>query len=82
MNGLTQRVQETIEGIDPKTGNYPDPVAFDIDTYFNEWNMTQSKEKMGENKDAFVKVMHSFTRPFLAQGYNSLAALNRVAAGF
>ena len=62
--------------------NLPDPSPFDIDGYLNEWNMTQPEEKMAENKDSFTKVMHSFTRPFLAQGYNSMAALNRGAAGF
>jgi hypothetical protein len=60
----------------------PDPVPFDIDGYFNEWNIAQPRERMGENKTNFTNVMYSFTKPFLAQGYNSMAALNRGAAGF
>ena len=74
--------RQNIPGLELKPRLLPDPIPFDIDGYFNEWNISQPREKMGENKTNFTKVMYSFTKPFLAQGYNSMAALNRGTAGF
>jgi len=59
-----------------------EPIPFDIDEYMNSWNASQPKEKIAENRDSAAKVLHSFTRPFLATGYNAANALNRGLAGF
>ena len=59
-----------------------DPAPFDVDGNFNTWNSTQPQEKMADNRNAFAKVGGWFARPFLSQGYNAAAALNRGLAGF
>lgn len=59
-----------------------DPAPFDVDANFNAWNSTQPTEKMADNRNAFAKVGGWFARPFLSQGYNAAAALNRGLAGF
>ena len=60
----------------------PEPIPFDIDSYFMEWNKTQPIDDIGNNHDSFSNVLDSISRPFVAQGYNSIAALNRGAASF
>ena len=59
-----------------------DPAPFDVDSNFNAWNSTQPTEKIADNRSAFAKVGSWFARPFLSQGYNAAAALNRGMAGF
>ena len=78
---------------DPNYGDPPlrdnpqgDPIPFDIDGYFNEWNSTQPVEKMAANHDNFAKTMWKFVekRGFLNTGlntYNIVAELNRATAG-
>ncbi len=78
----TDLPQPFLQEVPLASSRLPDPSPFDIDSFFNEWNASQPIEKMAEKKDAFTNVMHSFTRPFIAQGYNTLAALNRGSASF
>ncbi|MFH1240838.1 MAG: hypothetical protein V1689_00630, partial [Pseudomonadota bacterium] len=59
-----------------------DPRPFAIDDYFSEWSKNRPIEKVPDERSSFVKVAHNLSRPFLAQGYNSAAALNRGLAGF
>lgn len=64
------------------SGHLPDPSPFDVDGYFNEWNKSQNIERMADNHNAFTGVVHSFAKPFIAQGYNTMSSLNRGVASF
>jgi len=59
-----------------------DPAPFDIDGYVDNWNYTNPIEVQADRRNSFANVMHKISRPFLAQGYNGAAALNRGLAGF
>ena len=59
-----------------------DPAPFDIDGYVNDWNLTNPIEEQADRRTSFANVMHKISRPFLSQGYNGAAALNRGLAGF
>lgn len=59
-----------------------DPPPFDLDGFFNEWHSTAPVEEYQPKKEAFASVMSELTRPFLSQGYNTMAAMNRGVAAF
>ena len=59
-----------------------DPAPFDIDGYVNDWNATNPIEAQADRRASFTNVVHKISRPFLAQGYNGAAAVNRGLAGF
>ncbi|MFA5904884.1 MAG: hypothetical protein WC836_13190 [Desulfobacula sp.] len=59
-----------------------DPTPFDVDGYVNTWSKTNKIEDAPIDRGVISNVLHSFTRPFLAQGYNTVAALNRGVASF
>lgn len=54
-----------------------DPAPFDIDYHINEESKTMPIEESGNFGDAISNTLHWFTRPFLAEGYETVAGLNR-----
>ena len=59
-----------------------DPAPFDIDYHINEESKTMPIEESGGFGDAISNALHWFTRPFLAEGYETAAGLNRGMASF
>lgn len=59
-----------------------DPPPFDVDRFMAASLASSPVEEVAEKHDSVANVLHELARPWLAQGYNSVAALNRGTAGF
>lgn len=71
-----------LSGLPDKVPVMSDPVPFDLDGHFNESTQDLTPDEAAEKKGALGEVLGMFAQPFVAQGYNSMAALNRGAASF
>ncbi len=61
---------------------YLNPAPFDIDGYVSEWSKEKPIEAQHEARAGIVSSLHELSRPFLAQGYNAAAAVNRGISAF
>ena len=62
--------------------SFPEPTPFDVDNYI-ETNMKElTPQQMATVRTNMARSLLPFARPFMAQGYNTVAALNRGAAAF
>ncbi|MCK5504207.1 MAG: hypothetical protein KAJ10_03550, partial [Thermodesulfovibrionia bacterium] len=70
------------EVIDGETVTATDPLPFDVDKWFGESSANESIETVSDKREGMAGVLEELARPWVAQGYNSVAALNRGTAGF
>lgn len=60
-----------------------DPPPFDIETHFNDWAAARIPlDKVSATKESMGNAVYEMARPFLGQGYVTMAAINRGLAGF
>ena len=71
-----------IPTLTPKPVSESDPIPFDIDSYVDSYTASKAVEDVPIQRNAMADVVNHFTRPFIAQGYNTMASVNRGMAAF
>ena len=68
--------------ISPIASTESEPIPYDVDSYFNAATKDIPIQEVPDQLNWFAESLYEFTRPFLAQGFNSVATLNKGMAGF
>jgi len=58
----------------------PDPAPFDVDSYLNDYLSGKPIEDGAKHRENFAKALFPMVKPYIAGGYNFIAATNRAFA--